>query len=124
MSVARAFLAPLLWAALLLGLGSIPDVRAPVSTLPLDKLAHLLLYGILGGLLGRAWQRAGRRPALTLLIGLGLLTGAIDEGNQARIPGRSPDPADWLMDALGVTLGFAMGASTRRRPRTPTTTND
>ena len=42
-SVARAFLAPLLWAALLLGLGSIPDVRAPVSTLPLDKLAHLLL---------------------------------------------------------------------------------
>ena len=123
-SPARAFWPPLLWAVLLLGIGSIPDVRAPASTLPLDKLAHLLLYGVLGVLLGRAWHRTGRRPALTVLLGLGLLTGALDEGNQARVPGRSADPADWLMDALGVTLGFATGASARRRPRTPTTTND
>lgn len=117
MSPLRAYRAPLLWAALVLALGSVPDVTAPVTPLPLDKVAHLLLYGILGVLTGRGWQRAGRRPGRVLLIGLGLALGALDELHQARVPGRFPDPVDWAMDAAGFGAGFAGAGAVRRRLR-------
>jgi VanZ family protein len=117
-------LATLLWAFILLALGSIPNVPAPDTTLPLDKFAHLLLYGLLGLLLARGWRNAGQQPPAALLIVLGLLTGVLDELHQARVPGRSPEVADWLMDALGVTAGFATGATLRRRLRVATNAHD
>lgn len=122
MSRLRAYLPPLLWAAAVLTIGSLPDVPAPATSLPLDKVAHLLMYGVLGVLLGRAWRRAGSWPPLAIVLALGLLAGAADELHQRRVPGRSAERADWLMDALGVLGGGALGASTRRRSRPPETT--
>ncbi|HSJ15877.1 MAG TPA: VanZ family protein [Longimicrobiales bacterium] len=120
MSAGRHYLAPLLWALFAFGLGSVPDVPAPDWALPLDKLAHLLLYGVLGVLLGRAWRRAGERPGPPVLIALAVLAGALDELHQARVPGRSPEMADWLMDVVGAATGFALGAAMTRRRYTPT----
>ena len=96
-----------LWAAGLLGLGSIPDLGGPEVGLPLDKIAHLLLYGVLGLLAGGAWVRA-RRPHPGLVVAAALLVGVVDEVNQSRVAGRSAEVADWIMDAVGIVSGFAL----------------
>lgn len=114
----RAWIWPLLWAGLLLGIGSVPNMPGPDTGLPLDKLAHLLLYGMLGVLVAGAWQSAGRRPAAFVVLAAALLVGALDEMNQTRIAGRSAELADWIMDAVGILAGFALRLQWRRqRPR-------
>ena len=105
-----AYLPAALWAVLLLSLGSWPGPPVPDSTLPLDKLAHLLLYAVLGLLLVRGWRRAERRPPLWLPLALGLLVGAADEVNQRSVAGRSSELADWLADATGVLVAAALAA--------------
>ncbi|MBI4546178.1 MAG: hypothetical protein HY703_13350, partial [Gemmatimonadetes bacterium] len=67
------------WAAFLLLLGSRPDLPAVASPFPLDKLAHLLLYGLLGLLAGLGWRAAGRRPAWVWPLMGALLVGILDE---------------------------------------------
>jgi VanZ family protein len=44
----------------------------------------------------------------------GLAVGALDELNQAAVPGRTADPADWLADALGVGIAFLVTAARYR----------
>ena len=36
---------------------------------------------------------------------IGLVYAATDEIHQSFVPGRSPDAADWVADALGVVVG-------------------
>lgn len=115
----RAWLPPVLWALLLLGIGSIPNVPGPETGLPLDKVAHLLMYGVLGVLLGGAWQSARGRPAAAVVLAAALLVGALDEINQSRIAGRSAELADWIMDAVGILAGFTLRLRLRRRRRRP-----
>ena len=114
---ARTWAPPVLWAALLLGIGSVPNLPGPDTGLPLDKVAHLLLYGALGLLLGRAWVRAGGRPAAGLVLAAALLVGVLDEVNQSRVAGRSAEVADWIMDAVGILAGFTLRS--RRGPPRP-----
>ena len=48
-----------LWAGVIFTLSSIPGTRLPTIDLPQsDKIAHALLYGVLGGLLCRALDRS------------------------------------------------------------------
>ena len=100
-----AWLPALLWALFIFALSS--RTRLPVA-LPgsTDKLAHLAAFLVLGA--GLAWGAVstGSAPALPVL--LGLLYGAADELHQRFVPGRSPDPLDWLADAAGVLLGVAI----------------
>lgn len=87
----------------ILGLSSIPGRDLPDTGITFaDKPAHLAIYSVLGFLLGRT---AGKPLPL---FGLGLLLGALDECYQSLTPGRSPDPADWAADALGVAAGLAL----------------
>lgn len=74
----------------------------------LDKVAHFGLYAILGSAL--AWVRLERASPLphVLLIVLGILYGLSDEIHQAYVPGRSPDIADLVADALGVIVGYGL----------------
>lgn len=104
------YLPAALWAAGLLLLGSLPSPDLPRFDLPLDKLAHFLLFAVLGVLTAVGWRRAGRWPGYPWAILLMLTVGAVDEWHQGTVPGRSREVADWLMDAAGAALGFALVA--------------
>ena len=79
-----------------------------------DKVAHFCEYGALGflarmvatGLL--AFRRG--RPAVVpaLVIGFGLLIGALDETIQRSVPGRQSSWTDFAADAVGIAAGFAV----------------
>ena len=91
---------PAAWAALVFTVSSFP-VRVPGGGVPgLDKLAHLGVYLVLGLLLARALPHGP-----WIAVALGWAYGASDEVHQMFVPGRSPDVADWVADAVGVTLG-------------------
>lgn len=99
-----------LWATVLFFLSSLPLGPGP-GWLPFaDKLAHLVLYGVLGGAL--AWGRrrsAGGGPIAP--VASGILYGATDEWHQSFVPGRTPSGADWGADILGVLLGYWIASS-------------
>jgi VanZ family protein len=109
--VARAWWPVIAWMGVIVFLTS---VRLPVgglarTGLPLDKAAHVLLYGGLGWTLGRAMWVSGYRAALAVWLCLlaGLLFGAADEWHQGTLRFREASFSDWLADAAGVSLGLA-----------------
>jgi VanZ family protein len=108
-----AYAPALLWAALLLWLGGRSDVPSPVTDLPLDKLAHFVLYGVLGWLAAAGRERAGG-PAAWIVSLLAIGCGVLDEIHQRTVPGRSAEVADAAVDAVAVILASAM---VRRRAR-------
>jgi VanZ family protein len=96
-------------------LSSIPGTRFPAIDLPFsDKLAHALLYGVLGGLLRRALDRtrAPKSAAANVLLAILLATayGVSDEIHQSWTPHRSADGRDVAADAVGATLGATLVA--------------
>lgn len=108
---ARAWWPVVVWMGIIVFLTS---VRLPIgglarTGLPLDKVAHLLLYGGLGWTLGRAMWASGYRAAVAVWLCLlfGLLFGAVDEWHQGALRSREASFADWLADAAGVSLGLA-----------------
>ncbi|HXY31879.1 MAG TPA: VanZ family protein [Gemmatimonadaceae bacterium] len=107
---------PLLWAAFILVLTSIPGSMIPSVGIPnLDKLVHLTLYGVLGLLTARAvWRPGAKRVALTVALGISLF-GALDEWHQQFIPGRSMEVLDWTADTLGAACGIAVASILRGR---------
>jgi len=77
---------------------------------PWDKLAHALLFFLLGALIDLAF--AGRRFWAVLLV-CGVVAGT-DELAQLMNPGRDVDALDWLADMAGVLLVGALFAWLRR----------
>lgn len=70
-----------------------------------DKLVHAGMFAVLGGLATSAWRgRLWRvRWWWTLLV-----LGAVTEGLQFWVPGRSPNVGDVVADAVGLLLGAAL----------------
>ena len=102
-----AALAPaLLWAAIVLYIGGRSSVPSPGLDLPVDKVAHFTMYGILGLLAGRAARQSWHRRGWGWFVAGGLSLGALDELQQYFIPSRSADPLDWVADAAGFTIAF------------------
>ena len=104
----RAYGPALFWAAALLFIGSRQDLPSPGVDvpIPIDKVAHFILYGVLGALAAWGWQRSDRRgsgfwPLLAVWV-----VGAIDERHQSTLPARSAEVADWVADALGASFAF------------------
>ncbi|MGQ0712955.1 MAG: VanZ family protein [Gemmatimonadaceae bacterium] len=106
---ARRWLPPVLWAALILVLTSIPSPpEAPGGIPHLDKVVHLLMYAGLGWLVGRALRT--RRPiALAGALAAIAIFGGLDEWHQGFFT-RTPDLVDWVADVFGASLGL-MAAS-------------
>lgn len=77
---------------------------------PWDKLAHLLAFGFLAGLLWLGWLR--QRSAWVVLVVS--LIGAADEWHQRFLPGRSADPYDLLTDIFAAILAVAALGVVRR----------
>jgi uncharacterized protein YfiM (DUF2279 family) len=99
----------LLWAALLIFLGSRPLSQLPAGdfwALPgVDKAAHATIYGILGFLVARAVRPRGASRSLLLGLLTGCLWGMLDEWVQSHVPGRTPAWTDLAADALGAAAG-------------------
>lgn len=94
------------WATVLFVLSALPALGGGLHIPFGDKIAHLLLYAVLGSTLAWGWSRAGGRVSHLLLLVLGALYGVTDEWHQLYVPGRVPDPADWLADVVGLVLGY------------------
>ncbi len=118
------YLPALGWAMALVTLGGIPNLHGPASSLPLDKVAHFLLYGVLGALTAWGWRRARERPALGLMLTLALTVGVLDEIHQLSVPGRTGDVRDWLADAAGILLCAALVRRSGTRVERPAATID
>ena len=108
-----------LWAAalyVLSGISEPPPAFEPLLVIP-DTVAHFVLYLVLGGLVARARvQRESRIPHAALLAAAAGYA-AFDEWRQSLVPGRTPEPSDWLADVAGLLVGylavaFALGRST------------
>ena len=102
-----------LWAALIFGLSSIPDLGTGLGgwDLVLRKLAHMAEYAVLGLLLVRA---VGREvPA----VALGIAYAITDEVHQGFVEGRHGAWYDVAVDAVGVLVGvYVLGRAARRAP--------
>lgn len=104
----RAYGPAIFWAAALLLIGSCQDPPSPdfEALIPIDKVAHFFMYGILGALAAWGWDRSGRdRPWLIPLVAVWIV-GAIDELHQIRVPNRTAEFADWIADVLGASVAF------------------
>jgi VanZ family protein len=93
-----------LWAGLIFGLSSVPDLGTGLGTwdFALRKLAHFCEYGVLGLLLGRAF---GREP---LAAAAGILYAASDELHQHFVAGRHAAFRDVAIDSAGVLVGVLL----------------
>jgi len=80
-------------------------IATPEFFLPVDKVGHFGVYGLLGTLvcrLGQGWRAAGWAFFVCSLYGVS------DEWHQSFVPGRSVEFADWLADTLGAALAVAL----------------
>lgn len=110
------------WAAFIFYLSATPSLPAPEGVS--DKQAHAAVYGVLAflctvGLTGGTLHLVTPRVLLTALV-LAVSYGASDELHQSFTPGRQPDVADLLADAVGallaVVLVWAWAILVARRP--------
>lgn len=109
---------PVAWAVVILVATSLPLPARPLlgADLPLDKVAHFLLYLGLGWGSARALSREGRWGVLpvTAVLVAGALFAAADEAHQGWVVGRTPSAADWAADVIGMATGIALAALGRR----------
>jgi len=108
----RAWLPAVAWGALIFLVSSRPTIPVALES-GTDKIAHCLVYAVLGALLARGQVASG--ISVGAAATLGLLYAASDEWHQSFVPGRSADAADWIADAVGVVLGLTLYHRGRRR---------
>lgn len=100
----------ILWAVVIFAVSSFPNLEAPdLGFRAMDKVYHLIEYGIFGLLLMRAFHYqhniAMKNKALVLTLIVGILYAVSDEAHQLLIPGRNPALGDVLADSIGVFIG-------------------
>lgn len=84
-----------------------------------NVVAHFTEYLIFGLLLflavRRTWPALGWAKLALVAIAFASFYAITDEFHQSFVPGRMCDPADWLTDTLGATLGVALAVLVGRR---------
>lgn len=105
----RYHLPAILYAAAILGVSCIPNLKTPeIRFLTKDKVAHFLEYAIFAFLAFRSFaylsspKRIGTVTLLTLLLLAGFAV--VDELLQGFIPGRQSDILDCVADLTGGSL--------------------
>jgi VanZ family protein len=106
--LARRWLLVITWAGVIFFLSSRPGDEFPDLGL-LSKLAsmvaHFAVYAVLMLFLQRALRHSDAvSPGRALAVGLALVAAyaVSDEYHQSFVPGRQPDPLDWLADMAGA----------------------
>ena len=88
----------------------------------LDKLGHLVEFGLMGFFLAIGFYNAFSASSSTkfgLTFGSGLILAMLDEFHQFFVPFRHSDVVDILADAAGLALGicvYRFFATRRKRP--------
>jgi VanZ family protein len=98
-------------------LSSRPRTRPPVEFPHVDKVIHMVEYGILGWLLSGVLDPRARLRSVSLLFGVllaALMVGVLDELNQSRIPGRESSAWDLGADVVGASLAAVLWLRVRR----------
>ncbi len=98
-------------------LSSMASLAPPGDAAHLDKVAHLLEYGVLGALLARVLGRGRRRRTLWVIgvaVIIGGTVGVLDELFQGT-QGRMTSAADGVADTLGALLGASVVQSVRSK---------
>ena len=106
----------ILWALVIFTFSSFPTPPVPRLGIRFeDKWQHLVAYGLLGYLAGRAfffqnrYFFLSRRPILMAVL-FGVLYGISDEFHQYFVPGRFTDIYDVIADGIGALLGAGLFA--------------
>jgi VanZ family protein len=105
----------LAWCALIYALSDIPDLGTGLGVydLILRKIAHMVEYAVLCGLLWRALSDGRDWPPAKLAYltwGLCFAYAVSDEWHQGYVPGRVPSMMDVGLDSLGAGLASAFQA--------------
>ncbi len=93
------------WAGVIYALSSVPGSNVPGRFGP---LGHFVLYLVLAALIAAAMRDPELPRRLVLAVLLASAYGVTDEFHQSFVPGRYPDPADWLIDTAGAIVGAAL----------------
>jgi VanZ family protein len=108
------WLAAFAWVVFVAALSLIPQDAVPnPQVLGLDKIAHMIMYGVLAGLAIRELDRPSRR-AIAVVVVACTVYGALLEVAQSLLPiGRCGSVADGIANALGaVAVGVYRMLST------------
>lgn len=76
----------------------------PFNFFSLDKLVHLLVFGLVATAFFRVNQHWPAGLRMIIAISATSLFGLLDELHQSATPGRTMDFADWTADTLGAVL--------------------
>jgi len=103
----RYQLPAIIWALLIFIQSSIPNLSTPSFGFTFqDKVAHGIIYGILGFLTTRALFASSRellsRHAIIFSIFFGCMYAVSDEFHQSFVPGRYSEIGDLIADFIGV----------------------
>jgi len=115
------WIAVVAWIAVIFVLSSQPDTDpAGVHRLPIGvyKLAHLMVFTVLGVLLAGATRHLKMPRAAWWAWVIAVLYAIGDEIHQSFVPGRTPLVTDVAIDSLGGLLGivgYVMAGSIRER---------
>ncbi|MBW1798415.1 MAG: VanZ family protein [Deltaproteobacteria bacterium] len=97
------------WMAIIFWLSSMPDLPSPSLFSAQDKLAHVLVFGVLGFLFSRSFSPRDENLPFTRVLLVTLMVavyGGFDEAHQLFVPGREASLGDLAADAVG---GFLAG---------------
>jgi len=88
----------------------IPELGIPI--LGVDKILHMIAYGLLAFFLCRAMAATVSGPLdmklLFVVVVITMVYGALDEIHQARVPMRQSSAADLVADAVGAVFVTAL----------------
>lgn len=102
----RYQLPAIIWAIAIFIQSSIPDLTPPSLGITFqDKIAHAILFGILGFLITRAFDNTTlKKFAVLLSIIVSLLYAISDEFHQSFVIGRESEIGDVIADFVGILI--------------------
>lgn len=107
-SIVLYWLPTIAWAALIFFLSSISYVVSPIPEFKMsDKMAHIIVYGILTLLARRSFGTLSFGQTSLLSVLFASLYGLSDEIHQLFVPGRDGSVADFVADCVGA-IGFIL----------------
>lgn len=117
MRIPLSIVSSVILAAAILAVSLVPDMPLPESDVQgLDKIAHAVAYAVLAAVLFFGFGRPGAPVAGAVVRTAAVCTlyGGVIELLQ-RLTGRTPDPLDFLANAVGAVLGAGLAAAAARR---------